>query len=250
MSRLQCFGVRELAPFGVRWLATALAWAGGAGEFARQVVVCISPTPRHHRKAGASSRTSKSEATALQIWYSAPNRGASMIRPLASLAVALCLSTAPGFAADETPPRRSIAVTGEGQVKVAPDLAILSFAVETTAPAAAAAVAENARESTTLSDALKKQIGTSGKVSTTGYSVEPVYEQRERGSGAAPPRITGYVARNQVRAETHAIDGLGKLIDAATQAGANRIDGLDFTLEERAKAQSDALQRAGEDARR
>jgi len=173
-----------------------------------------------------------------------------MIRPLASLAVALCLSTAPGFAADETPPRRSIAVTGEGQVKVAPDLAILSFAVETTAPAAAAAVAENARKSTTLSDALKKQIGTSGKVSTTGYSVDPVYEQRERGSGAAPPRITGYVARNQVRAETHAIDGLGKLIDAATQAGANRIDGLDFTLEERAKAQSDALQRAGEDARR
>jgi len=173
-----------------------------------------------------------------------------MIRAFALVAVALSFLTSPALAADETPPRRTIAVTGEGQVKVAPDLAVVSFAVETTAPTAAAAVAENARKSTTLSDALKKQIGTNGKVSTTGYSVDPVYEQRERGSGAAPPRITGYVARNQVRAETHAIEDLGKLIDAATQAGANRIDGLDFTLEQRAKAQGDALQRAGEDARR
>lgn len=165
------------------------------------------------------------------------------------IALTLCLTVLPARA-DETPPRRSIAVTGEGEVKVAADRAVLSFAVETTATAAGAAVAENASKSTALADALKKAIGTTGKVSTTRYSVNPMYEQRERGSNPAPPRITGYAARNQVRAETSAIDSVGKLIDVATQAGANQIDGLDFTLEERSQAQSDALQRAGQDARR
>lgn len=151
--------------------------------------------------------------------------------------------------AQTTPPLRTIAVTGEGEVKVPPDLAMVSFAVETTAPEAAVAVAENARKSTALSETLKKLAGAKDKVSTTGYSLDPMYEQRDRPS-SAPPRITGYVARNQVRVESHAIDAVGKLIDAATKAGANRIDNLEFTLEERAHAQSDALQRAGQDARR
>jgi len=166
-----------------------------------------------------------------------------------TIALTFYLSAFP-VRAEEPPPRRSIAVNGEGEVKVAPDRAVLSFAVETTARAAAAAVAENARKSTALADALKKAIGTTGKVSTTRYSVDPMYEQRERGASPAPPRITGYVARNQVQAETSVIDSVGKLIDVATQAGANQINGLDFTLEERGPAQSDALQRAGQDARR
>jgi uncharacterized protein len=168
---------------------------------------------------------------------------------IGSAALVLALTVLPA-AADETPARRTLAVNGEGEVKVAPDLAVVSFAVETSAPAAAAAVADNARKSSQLADALKQQLGQNGKVSTTRYSLDPVYEQRERGSTPAPPRITGYVARNQVRAETHAIDAVGKLIDAATTAGANRVDGLEFTLEQRVPAQRDALQRAGEDARR
>jgi len=172
-----------------------------------------------------------------------------MHRQLASVLVALtCLTASAG--ADETPPRRTIEVTGQGEVKTAPDQAVISFAVETTAPTAGAAVAENARKSGALADALKKEIGSNGKVSTTRYSLDPVYEQRERGAGTAPPRITGYIARNQVRAETRATDSAGKLIDVATSAGANRVDGLEFTLEERSAAQSDALKRAGQDARR
>lgn len=167
----------------------------------------------------------------------------------ALVALIICLATLRA-AADETPPRRTIAVSGDGEVKVAPDLAVVTFAVETTAPQAGAAVAENARKSTVLADEIKRQLGANGKVSTTRYSLDPMYEQRERGSAPAPPRITGYVARNEVRAETRAIDTVGKLIDTATKAGANRVDGLDFTLEQRAQAQNDALARAGQDARR
>lgn len=165
--------------------------------------------------------------------------------------IAALLLAAPLAAADEAPPPpRTLAVTGQGEVKAAPDLAIVSFAVETTAQAASTAAAENARKSAALAEALTQQLGGNGKVSTTRYALDPVYEQRERGVSTAPPRITGYVARNEVRVETRAIDTVGKLIDQATAAGANRVEGLDFTLQERAQAQADALQRAGQDARR
>jgi uncharacterized protein len=165
-------------------------------------------------------------------------------------AAALALLAAVPARADDAPSRRTIAVSGEGEVKVPPDLAVVSFAVETTAPAAGVAVAENARKSSELADELKRQLTGQGKVSTTRYSLDPVYEQRERGGPPAPPRITGYIARNQVRAETHAIDSIGKLIDGAAKAGANRVDGLDFALDQRDQAEDQALQRAAADARR
>src|SRR6185369_10314071 len=94
-------------------------------------------------------------------------------------------------AADDAPPPRTLSVSGEGDVKAPPDLAIISFGVETTAPSAAAAAADNARKSAALAEAIKKQLGSDGKVSTTRYSLDPVYEQRDRAS-TAPPRITGY----------------------------------------------------------
>lgn len=167
----------------------------------------------------------------------------------ALLCATLLCSPVASLADATTPPLRAIDVTGEGEVKVAPDLAIISFAVETTAPTAAAAVAENAQRSAAVSAAVRPKLTAKDKVSTTRYALSPVYEQRDRGPAAAP-RITGYVASNAVRVEFHAVDGVGALIDAATTAGANRVDGLDFTLEERAAAQSDALKRAGADARR
>ncbi len=172
------------------------------------------------------------------------------IRRAAPLLAALLCWPVSLLADAAAPPPRTIAVNGEGEVKVAPDLAVVSFAVETTAPTAAAAVAENAKRSAALSAAVKQKLGAKDKVSTTQYALSPVYEQRERGAPPAMPRITGYIASNAVRVELHAVDGVGALIDAATAAGANRVDGLDFTLEERAAAQSDALQRAGADARR
>lgn len=169
-----------------------------------------------------------------------------MIR-LSPLLALLVLGTS--ALADDLPPPRTIAVTGEGKVSVPPDLAVVSFGVETTAPNAGAAVADNARKSTALVDAIKQKIGARDTVATTQYSLSPVYEQRDRVS-QAPPKITGYVASNMVRVELHDVKAVGALIDAATGAGANRANDLQFTLEERAAAQSDAMARAGADAKR
>jgi len=167
------------------------------------------------------------------------------MRVLATLAMLL---TAAPVVADDTPPPH-IAVVGQGEVRLAPDLAVIAFAVETTARDASAAVAGNAEKSNALATTIKSQLGDGDRIETTRYSLDPIYETRERGSNA-PPRISGYVARNEVRVQSRRTDQVGKLIDAATAAGANRINSLEFTLDDRAAAHAEALRQAGSDARR
>jgi hypothetical protein len=163
-------------------------------------------------------------------------------------AVVLVLGLAPAVGAAEPEAPRTISVTGQGEVSVPPDLAIVSFAVETTAPKASAAAEANARTSTAVAAAVRTRLEERDEVRTTHYSLDPFYEPRERGSTEAP-RISGYVARNQVQVETRKTEALGALIDAAIEAGANRVDGIQFTLKDRSAAERDALRRAGAEAR-
>jgi hypothetical protein len=163
------------------------------------------------------------------------------------VALFLLLSPMRLFAAEE-PARRTISVSAEGEVTAAPDLAVVSFAVETTAPQAAAAVGDNATKSDAVAAAIKKELGEKGKITATRYSLEPIYERREPGS-PAPPAISGYVARNEVRVETLRLDAVGQLIDAAARAGANRVSNLEFNLQDRTRQLAEALQRAGREAR-
>jgi uncharacterized protein YggE len=162
---------------------------------------------------------------------------------------ALQLADAPLATADEksSERRRTIMVSGQGEVSVSPDLAILAVAVETTAPNAADAAGENAGRSAKVASALKAMVGKDDKVTTTRYSLEPRYEPAKRGE-PAEPRITGYVARNEVQVETHKIEAAGGLIDVAIKAGANRVSSLQFTLANRNEQLRAALDKAGGEA--
>jgi uncharacterized protein YggE len=151
--------------------------------------------------------------------------------------------------ADERgPERRTISVTGQGEVTAAPDMATLSIAVETVGPKASAAASDNAQRSTSVVNALKSLIGKEDKISTSRYSLEPRYQQPKPGE-TTEPRITGYLARNEVQVETHKIDSVGSLIDAANGAGANRISGIQFSLSNRNEQLRAALEKAGAEAR-
>jgi len=144
--------------------------------------------------------------------------------------------------------RRTISVTGQGEVDVTPDQAIVNFAIETTGAKAADAVTDNAKRADAVIKALQAKVGKDDRVATTRYSVEPRYEPGRRGEGEQP-RIIGYVARNEVQVETRAVDTVGNLIDAATAAGANRVSNLQFTLSNKTDHLRTALQRAATDAR-
>ena len=63
-----------------------------------------------------------------------------------------------------------------------------------------------------------------------------------------PPRVRGYVARNQVEVRVEDLEKLSAIIDESTAAGASTLAGLRFDLKNRDDAEREALRLAVEDA--
>ena len=165
---------------------------------------------------------------------------------MAALAASVlcCTTAASGQKVAETP---KIAVVGHGSVTVPPDLAVLTAAVETTSESARAASATNAEKTSEVVEAVKEILREDDSIRTTNFSLQPRYAPRRPGA-QAPPEITGYVARNEVRVEMRDLELVGRIIDAAIEAGANRASSLRFLREDRTPLH-EALAKAGTEAR-
>lgn len=163
--------------------------------------------------------------------------------PSPASSVAVAPSQAPAAAAPDT---GFIHVNGTGVVSVEPDLARVSFAVESEAPDAQSAVRDNAERMGAVIAALRDTDG-DVEIETHGYSLQPRYTRPSPDTGER--RIAGYTALNHVRVTVDRIDGVGTLIDAATGAGANRVASLSFGASNLDEANREALRLAVEDAR-
>lgn len=140
----------------------------------------------------------------------------------------------------------ALTISAEGRVESAPDMATLSLGVMTEGQTAAAALAENARRMNALTRALRRAGVAERDIQTTNVSVNPQYAYVEN----QPPRLTGYQANNQVSARVRSLDNVGRVIDAAVNAGGNTVNGISFSHAD-PEAQLDAARRdAAQDARR
>jgi uncharacterized protein YggE len=142
--------------------------------------------------------------------------------------------------------QQTLSVNGSGEVYIAPDLANISFAVETNAKTASAAVKENAEKTNKVLEALKSQIGKDDTLSTTGYNLSPVYEYNNQ---TKKSEFTGYRATNSVLVKTFNLKNVGNLIDSAAEAGSNSIQGLTFDSTKRNEHMKEALAKAVKDAK-
>jgi uncharacterized protein len=136
-----------------------------------------------------------------------------------------------------SPQLTRVSVTGEAVVVSSPDTAILSLAVVTQNASASEAQAENASRTDAVVRAVRAAAGPGAEVKTGGYSLQPQYAYKE---GAAPT-ITSYIARNSVVVTTGDLTKVGAVIDAASRAGANSVDGLSFTLRRDEEVRGQAL---------
>jgi uncharacterized protein YggE len=137
-----------------------------------------------------------------------------------------------------------VSVTGDASVQAQPDTAILTVAVVTQNASASEAQAENASRTDAVVRALKSAAGVGAEVRTSGYSLQPQYVYKE---GAAPT-ITSYIARNAITVTMGDLNKVGAVIDAASRAGANNVEGLSFTLRRDEQARGQALTNATRDA--
>ncbi|MFL6332420.1 MAG: SIMPL domain-containing protein [Pyrinomonadaceae bacterium] len=130
-----------------------------------------------------------------------------------------------------------VVVNGDASVQAQPDTALLTLAVVTQNASASEAQAENASKTDAVVRAVRAAAGAGAEVKTSGYSLQPQYAYKE----GVPPFITSYIARNAVTVTTGELGRAGAIIDAASRAGANSVDGLSFTLRDDAQARLRAL---------
>lgn len=135
---------------------------------------------------------------------------------------------------------------GHGEVKAKPDIARMTAGVVVQAKDQAQATQENARKMTALLAAIKSLKIADRDIQTQGYSVEAQYDY---GSGHAPI-LTGYQVTNSVQVTLRDLSQAGTLIDKATQAGANQLNGVSYELSDNGAVQAQALSKAVADARR
>lgn len=180
-----------------------------------------------------------------------PKRRPFLLLPALLALAAPLAAQQPTAVAPET---RTIRVTGTGEVQAMPDQAQISFAVETFAPTARAASERNARIMEQVIRALVAAGVPRDAIDTRNFSVFPEYteprpEPLPRADSASGPRIRGYRVNNTVVLETPRLDRVGQLIDVALGAGANRVDGVSFSLQNAAPVQAEALRQATARAR-
>lgn len=140
---------------------------------------------------------------------------------------------------------RTVTATGTGEVRVAPDRAVLNLAVETRAPSAEEAARQAAERMQRVLAALERAGIPDDRVRTVRYDLRPERRPAPPEPGRAPePRVVGYVALNVLEVTVDDLPALGSIIDAAIAAGANRVTDLSLTLKDPEEARLEALRRA------
>jgi uncharacterized protein len=158
-----------------------------------------------------------------------------------------------GFAAISTPgaaelhaQESSLQVQGRAVVEVAPDRGRIAFAVETEAETAREAGEANARVMDRVVAAVRGTQIEGIRVETSGYMLHPRY--RYVGTDRRQ-EVAGYTARNTLQVIVDDVEAVGRLVDTALEAGANRVSQLVFEVRDPEPHRLEALRLAVEQAR-
>lgn len=152
---------------------------------------------------------------------------------------------------------RSFAVNGEGKVTTTPDIARFTFGVITQGGKdVAGAQKQNTEKMNALIAFIKSQGVDARDIKTENFSVDPRYQYYDCSSrlyspvssiGAQPcppPDIVGYTVNQTASVKIRDFAKIGDVMGPLSQKGANSVSQLSFTLDDPAKAESEARAKA------
>ncbi len=160
--------------------------------------------------------------------------------------VIIAISAPLGIASDDADQKGTIRVTGSGESQVAPDMAIITFAVLREADTARAALdANNQAMNGVIADMRDRDIE-SKDLQTSGFSISPRYHYPKRHANGEQPQpvIVGYRVSNQLTVIVRELGNVGQVLDAAVSLGVNSGGQIQFTTAEPESAISDARRAA------
>lgn len=166
-----------------------------------------------------------------------------------SLACAAAMLSAPAVA-QQAPaqPSPRISVAGEGEVSVAPDMAILTLSV--------VREADTAREALSASNEAMKQVLAGLKAAgiaerdlqTAGLNIQPRYTQPGPQAKPQAPKISGYSASNALTVRIRDLSAVGAILDKTISLGVNQGGDISFVNDDLKPSLTEARKRAVTDA--
>jgi uncharacterized protein YggE len=166
-----------------------------------------------------------------------------MIRTAAIALILLAVPLAPALAQDAQPRIAEFSLSATGEVTLVPDQASVSVGVVSRGDTAAAALRANANAMDGVFRELRRAGVAERDIQTSQLSVNPVYTRYNSNEGEEP-RIVAYEARNTVTALVRDLDDVGPAVDAMFEAGANTLNGVNFSSSRMEDARDEARRAA------
>lgn len=140
----------------------------------------------------------------------------------------------------------------QGEAKSRPDMMTVNAGAVTTGGSAQEAMRANAALTARMIEVIRRSGIEARDVRTREMRVFPRFQEGERDRAereGRPPRITGYVASNQLEVRFRDLTRAAEIMDSLFAAGANEVNGPSFSLQDPAPAQRAAEQDAVRKAR-
>ena len=148
----------------------------------------------------------------------------------------VCVATAQAQAPTRGDSVSTVITSGQGEITLSPDRAVLRVSVETRAGTAAQAANANTQRVRKLLDILNTIRQPNESVMVAGVSV--VANRDDKG------QVRGYGASATIRISTRTLERLGTIIDAALAGGANNIQDVTWLSDREQSARREVLGRA------
>lgn len=178
------------------------------------------------------------------------------------LPLALLFAALPGLASAQVAPQANIAEMAANPLiklqiaetlRTPPDEASITVGTQVRAPTATAAASESKAKTERLLATIRRAGIRERDTQTQGIQLNPEYQWiAEPANGRGRQQFVGYLASNSIQIKTRDIGKLTALLDTLTSAGADSIQGPNFTIADplplRAEARRRALQRGQAEA--
>jgi hypothetical protein len=140
----------------------------------------------------------------------------------------------------------TITVVGEGKVTLEPDIARVTIGVETVTNTVKEASDTNRAAVESVLNTLLAQGIAEEDLQTSGFSI---YAERFGPDGPLEEGDVRYRVSNNVSVTIRDLENVGTILDAAIEAGANNIYGVEFAVDDPGVSESEARAAAIEDAK-
>ena len=149
----------------------------------------------------------------------------------------------------------TITVSDTGEIYAKPDLALVTFSVVNEAKTVAEAMAQNTEDMNGVINFVKDQGVEEKDLKTTSFNIYPRYEYQKVEAEIEiypyPPGkrvLVGYEITQSLEVKIRDMTKIGKIIEGATEFGANQVGDLQFTIDKqdelKKQARAEAIEKA------